>query len=265
MNNLGFSYPQPNQIIIHAQEENARLEVKKQRLLSELAAIENDISLFDWLDPERNKLLSSVTDVPCSTELLSAKKREKPTLDLSQASDDLSLLIEEIGSNPTSYSYIVSRPSTTCKAICNHAHVFFSQFSRMKETRLGLMTPFGVIRKSTKNYDTAPPDSNADDESQNAKRVHPMFPDIKGIRPLLGLMKEQLGEFPNYIKNSIKNLPDDEECKELRLAQLPDCLEKHLLDICGSSSDDDFNPDAPPDAFRAPVPSLVNMNTPQRL
>lgn len=259
--NLGFSLPQPNQIIEFPQQENIKLAEKKQRLLTELAAIENGLNLFDWLNPERNTLQTSVTDVPCGVELLSVQEQGKRTrLDMNQASNELSEIIEEIGSNPTPYSYNVSRPTPTCEAICNHAHVFFSELRRMKESRIGLSTPFGLIHPKT-DCDPPPADNAADEDNAATKRVHPFFPDIKGIRPLLGHMKQQLGEFPNFIKNP----PDDEECEELRMAQSSDCYKKHILEICGSSSDDEFNPDSPLETLRPPIPSCYNMPTPQRM
>lgn len=259
--NIGFTFPQQNQIIELSQIENMRLAEKKQRLLTELAAIENGLNLFDWLNPERNNLQTSVTDVPCEVKLLSVKPQAKRArLDMNEASNALSNIIEEFGNNPTTYPYNVSRPTPTCNSICNHAHVFYSELRRMKESRIGLSTPFGVLHPNI-DYDPVSAENPSDEDSSNAKRKHDLFPDIKGIRPLLGHMKQQLGEFPNFIKNP----PDDDECEELRNAQKPNCLQKHLLEICGSSSDDEFNPDSPLETLRPPIPSCYNMPTPQRV
>lgn len=259
--NIGFTFPQQNQIIEFPQQENQKLAEKKQRLLTELAAIENGLNLFDWLNPERNTLQTSVTDVPCGVELLSVQQQAKQTrLEMNDASDALSKIIEDFGNNPTPFPYNVSRPTPTCDAICNHAHVFFAELKRMKESRIGLTTPFGVIHPKN-DCEPLPTENPSDEDSAAVKRVHPFFPDIKGIKPLLGHMKQQLGEFPNFIKNP----PDDEECEELRMAQNEDCLKKHLIEICGSSSDDEFNPDSPLETLRPPIPSCYNMPTPQRV
>ena len=260
-NNVGFSFPSTNQILSMPIQENEKLADKKQRILTELAAIENGISLFDWLNPERNNLQTSVTDVPCSVELLSVDRTLKRRhVDVDSASNALSEIIEDIGTHPTPMPYKISRPDLTCDAIVNHAKVFFAQLHRMKQARIGLSTPFGVIQHNNADYTSIPQEQPAEEETPATKRVHPFFPDIKGIRPLLGLMKEQLGEFPNYIKNP----PDDDECDELRRAiDDPKILEKHLLDICGSSSDDEFNPDQPLEPVRPPV--SYNLPTLQRL
>ncbi|OHT00528.1 hypothetical protein TRFO_07838 [Tritrichomonas foetus] len=250
--NLGFTFPPPNQIIAFPQQENDKLAEKKQHILTELAALENGMSLFDWLNPERNNLQTSVTDVPCTVELLSVKHNAKrENLHLDEASNALSVIIEDIGNHPTQTPYITARPTPTCASIVNHAKVFFAQLHRMKEARIGMTTPFGVIQQTAADYGPLPQETPAKEDSSAAKRVHPFFPDIKGIKPLLGHMKEQLGEFPNFIKNP----PDDDECEELRLAADENILKQHLLEICGSSSDDEFNPDMPMEVVRPPIPS----------
>jgi hypothetical protein len=52
--------------------------------------------------------------------------------------------------------------------------------------------------------------------------------------------------------NFVKNLPGDAECEELRLAAEPDCLKKHILEICESSSDDEFDPNGRLDVYVPP-------------
>jgi hypothetical protein len=240
-NPLGFAFPSTQAIIQTPTQENEKLVGRKARILTELAAIEQGISLFDFLDPARDQLQSSVTDVPCQVELLSGSRRSPPKpLVVSECSSLLADTILEIGRSPASVPVVPPRPPPKCDAIVRHAQVFFAQLKQSHDLRAGLTTSFGVIAKREAQAKPPPPDPGPIEEPPPGKRVHPFFPDVQGLGPLLGHMKEQLGEFPNFVRNP----PSDAECEELRLAADPDCFRKHLLEICGSSSDDEFDPDA---------------------
>ena len=241
MSQLGFTFPQPQQIIEEPIQENKKLVERKQRLLTELAAIETGIDIFDFLDPARNQLNSSVTDVPCDVELLYvSKKQRKKAVNIGKASTELARIIMDIGSHAPRTPLDIPRDPPKCTAIVNHAKVFFAQLKQLKDARAGLLTAFSVIPRRQAPAPQQQQEQPAEEEPPSTKRVHPFFPDVKGLGPLLGHMKEQLGEFPNFVEKQ----PTDIECQELRLAAEPDCLEKHLLEICGSSSDDEFDPDA---------------------
>jgi hypothetical protein len=240
-NQLGFTFPPPAVIIQGPTQENEKLLDRKARILTELAAIEQGISLFDFLDPARDQLQSSVTDVPCQVKLLSgARDRPNEPLNIHSTSTALGDIILQIGKNPSRMPVECPRGPPTCDAIVNHAKIFFAQLRQIHNSRAGLATAFGVLPHAAAHPKQPLADVKTEDEPQSAKRVHPFFPDVQGLGPLLGHMKEQLGEFPNFVRNP----PDDAECEELRLAAEPDCLRKHLLEICGSSSDDEFDPDA---------------------
>lgn len=243
MSHLGFTPPQPQQITQGPAAENAKLIERKQRLLTELAALETGIDIFDFLDPARDQLQTSVTDVSCSVELLSVSgKQHKPGINVREASAALAAIITDIGESPSRVQFEIPRPPPKSSGIANHARVFFAQLKQLKDARAGVLTAFSVI-PVTKGTEQAPAQSDQpqDDDTPSSKCVHPFFPDVKGLGPLLGHMKEQLGEFPNFVRKQ----PSEEECRELRLAADPDCLKKHLLEICGSSSDDEFDPDSP--------------------
>ena len=242
MSHLGFTLPQPQQITQGPKEENEKLLDRKQRLLTELAALETGIDIFDFLDPVRDQLQTSVTDVSCSVELLSVSgKQRKPGINVNEASAALAQIITEIGKSPSRVQFEIPRPPPKSQGIVNHARVFFAQLKQLKDARAGVLTAFSVIPVTKgAQQQAAPTEQPQDDDTPSAKCVHPFFPDVKGLGPLLGHMKEQLGEFPNFVRKQ----PSEEECRELRLAADPDCLKKHLLEICGSSSDDEFDPDA---------------------
>lgn len=236
-------------VIQFPQQDNLKLLERKQRILTELAAIENKISIFDFLDPVRDTLQSSVTDVPCSVTLLSSTNKNKQKLNIDHASTELSNIILEMGVSHAPTPLNPNRPTPKCDEIVNHAKIFFHQLKTVKEARAGLLTAFSVIpRKSDGTEVKAEPQQpTPPEETQQVKRVHPFFPDIRGLQSLLGHMKQQLGEFPTFVRNQ----PDDAECEELRMQAPKDCLQKHLLEICGSSSDDEFDPDAPLDTALA--------------
>lgn len=243
MSNLGFQIPQPAQITQDLAAENEKLLDRKQRLLTELAALETDIDIFDFLDPARDELQTSVTDVSCSVELLSVSgKQSKPPINVSEAANALASIITDMGRSPSRVQFDIPRPPPKSQNIANHARIFFAQLKQLKDSRAGLLTAFSVIPIRNGGQPATPTVETAaqDDEPPSTKCVHPFFPDVKGLGPLLGHMKEQLGEFPNFVHRQ----PSDEECKELKLAAGPDCLKNHLLEICGSSSDDEFDPDA---------------------
>ena len=242
---LGFTIPPKQAIVKGPREENAMLIEKKGRLLTELAALESNISLFDYLNPERNNLQSSVTDVPCAVEMLEAPTIKNINLNTIDATNALADLIVSIGENPSKEPYNRPRPTPICNDIVKHANGFFAQLQSSHEARAGLLTAFCVIPikpKDDQQAKAAEPPAASDakhEEEELTKRVHPFFPDVVGTKPLLGLMKKQLGEFPNFVKDP----PNDEECEEnlwlMKESEIPDHLEK----ICGSSSDDDFDPD----------------------
>jgi hypothetical protein len=129
---------------------------------------------------------------------------------------------------------------------------------QLLEQRAPLKTAFAVIPQKDPQVKQERAESVNEDDRASSKRVHPFFPDVAGLRPLLGIMKEQLGEFPNFVKNP----PDDAECEELRLEAPPDWHKKHILEICGSSSDDDFDPDGPLEANPGPLPWQHGMTRP---
>ena len=247
VSSLGFQIPSTQSIVQHPKEENAILIEKKRRILTELAALENNVSLFDYLDPARDNLLSSVTDVPCSVELLEAPSIERKYVNTIEASNALSDLIMEIASNPTRDPYEKQRPTPICNSIVKHANGFFAQLEASREARSGLLTAFCIIPHKVKDEPTAktvdappPPPQESKPEDDATKRVHPFFPDVVGTKPLQGLMKKQLGEFPNFVKDP----PTDEECEENLWMMDKNAIKEHLMKICGSSSDDDFDPDA---------------------
>lgn len=237
---LGFTFPSPQQVIGGAGKENDSLIERKQRILTELAAIETGIDIFDFLDPARDNLQSSVTDAPCTVELLKVSGENKiPALNVASASADLASLIMEMGTKPPETPIDIPRATPKCHAIVNHSKVFFAQLKQLKEARSGLLTAFSVIPVSDKSK-IQTPEPTVDDEATPCKAVHPFFPVVKGLKPLLGLMKKQLGGFPNFVRNP----PNDAQCEELSLLADEESLRKHISEICGSSSDDEFNPDA---------------------
>jgi hypothetical protein len=243
---LGFSFPSSQAITQTPKQENEKLLIRKERILTELAALETGISLYDFMNPARDHLQSSVTDVPCAVKMLSVSGKHIPRpLDVSKASVAFAQIIAEIGSAPGKVPLECTRPPLKCDAIVNHGKVFFAQLKRLQDLRSGLKTAFAVIPH--KNA-VPTPDGPSEEEPPSTKRVHPFFPDVRGLGPLLGHMKAQLGEFPNFVKNP----PNDAECEELRLAADPDCLKKHIFEICGSSSDDEFDPDGPLEVVHPP-------------
>ena len=241
---LGFTIPPRQAIIKKPKDENNILIDRKARLLTELAALENNISLFDYLNPARNHLQSSVTDVPCAVELLQAPKVSRTNINPVEASNALADLIMNIGQNPTKEPYNRPRPTPICNDIVKHANGFFAQLQASREARAGLLTAFCIIplkpKEDQQNKSTEPPAATEiKQEDETTKRVHPFFPDVVGTQPLQGLMKKQLGEFPNFVKDP----PTEEECEE-NLWLMPDnAIHEHLMKICGSSSDDEFDPD----------------------
>lgn len=265
---LGFAFPSRDQIVDVSVNDNRQLVERKRRILTELAAIETGIDIFDFLDPARDSLQSSVTDAPCSVDLLRVSGEHKiPALNVAGASSALADLIMDMGKNPAEVAIDPPRQPPTCNAIVNHAKVFFAQLNQLKEARSGVLTAFSVIApsegKRVKMNTDAP--VSQDDTVSPMKSVHPFFPEVKGLRSLLGHMEEQLGTFPHFVRNP----PDKAQCEELRLSAGDDWHHKHVLQICGSSSDDEFNPDAllesMPAAGSTPAHPPYPHNIPQRL
>jgi hypothetical protein len=256
-NPLGFTFPSSQVVVQTPLQENEKLFERKARLLTEIAAIEQSIPLSDFLDPARDQLPSSVTDIPCQVKLLSSIRKSPPKpLAIRECGQILADAIIQMGQSPAPFPLHIPRPPPRCDAIVKHARVFFAQLKDTRDARAGLHTAFGVIPHVDTQAKPPPPEPPAEDDQSSSKRVHPFFPDVQGLGPLLGHMKQQLGEFPNFVRNP----PDDAEAEELRLAAEPDCLRKHLLEICGSSSDDEFDPDAaldvmPPAAYQHPMPA----------
>ena len=243
-NPLGFTIPSKQVIVKMPRDENAMLIERKGRLLTELAALESNISLFDYLNPARNNLQSSVTDVPCAVEMLEAPIIRRANLDTIQATNALADLIVSIGENPSKEPFNRPRPTPICNDIVKHANGFFAQLEASHEARAGLLTAFCIIpirpKDDQQNKAVEPPAaSETKPEEELTKRVHPFFPDVVGTQPLQGLMKKQLGEFPNFVKDP----PTDEECEENLWMMPENAVHDHLMKICGSSSDDDFDPD----------------------
>ncbi|EAX97749.1 hypothetical protein TVAG_080090 [Trichomonas vaginalis G3] len=241
MTQPGFQIPTSQLITEQPKQENLQLIERKRRLLTELAALEMGFSYFDYLDPSRNSLPSSATDVPCSVELLSAPKIERKYLDNIASSKALADLITDIAHNPSPLPYIGSRTSPICNDIVKHANGFFAQYEASREQRAGILTAFCIIPRKTKQETTTKTSELQEKpmEEDPSKRVHPFFPDVRDVKPLLGLIKEQLGEFPNFIKDP----PTDAECEENLWVMGENEIHDHLFKICGSSSDDDFDPD----------------------
>jgi hypothetical protein len=238
---VGFTAPSPQVIIQPPIQENEKLIDHKAHILTELAAIEQGISLFDFLDPARDQLQSSVASVPCQVKLLSGSRRFPPKpLSVGECGTVLAEIIIEMGKSPSTTPVQIPRGTPKCEAILNHAHVFFAQLKDSRDARMGLQTAVGLIPHRGPQAKPPTPNPPPEDDQTGTKRVHPFFPDVHGIEPLLGHMKEQLGEFPNFVRNP----PDDAQCEELRFAAEPDWMRTHLLEICGSSSDDEFDPDA---------------------
>lgn len=241
MSQPGFQIPPAQVITAQPKQENLQLLEKKRRILTELAALENDFSYFDYLDPTRNILPVSATHVPCSVEPLAAPKIDKKYIDHIEASKAMADLIIDIASNPSPLPYIGSRTPPIFNDIVKHANGFFAQYEASREQRAGLLTAFCIIPRKVK-MEQAPKPSELQEkpvEEDTSKRVHPFFPDVRDVKPLLGLIKEQLGEFPNFIKDP----PTDAECEENRWLMGDKEIHDHLFKICGSSSDDDFDPD----------------------
>jgi hypothetical protein len=190
---LGFAFPSSQAITNTPRQENDKLIARKERLLTELAAIETGISLFDFLNPARDQLQSSVTDVPVAVKMLSVSgKRPGKPLDVVKASTAFAEIITEIGSNPSKAPLECVRPPLKCDAIVNHGKVFFAQLERLEDLRSGLKTAFTVI--SHKNA-TPIADAPTEEEPVSTKRVHTFFPDVHGIRPLSRGPYEGSGEF----------------------------------------------------------------------
>jgi len=242
-NNLGFQIPTSEMVEKPIREENYELNDKKRRLLTELAAIETGFSLFEFMNPARDLLQSSASDMACSVELLSNPKTNFAEINHIAASQQLANIIMEIAENPSSESYTPPSRTPKCVDIVRHSKSFFAQLKSTREARTSFLSSFCMIPQRSKLDKSRPqpiPEKINEDDLGNSKRVHPFFPDIKGVQPFLGAMKKQLGEFPNFIKNP----PSDDECDESSWLMKDDSLHNHLLEICGSSSDDDFDPDA---------------------
>ena len=250
--NLGFSMPSIQMITDAPHKKNHELIERKKAILTELAAIESGINIFDFIDPARNNLLCSVTDVPCAVEVLSSPQVDVEPLNVQEASQKLAQLIVEIGQNPSKTSYEVPRKEPRCKAIVKHAKVFFAQQKAIEEIQSGIKTAFCVFPKIKQEIPSAghlspsepenSPDQKKDYPYSEQKKDYPYYPEVYGLNansPLTGLMKQQLGELPPYIRNP----PDNDELDELLLQVKLGALEEHILDICGNSSDDDFDPD----------------------
>ncbi|KAH0791731.1 hypothetical protein GPJ56_004417 [Histomonas meleagridis] len=244
----GFSFPTPQATVDRAKAENEKLIERKRRILTELSAIENGINLYDILNPARDALSSSVTDAPCSVEMLTHKKVYKPKkLNIKNASDSIADIIMKIGQNPSKVPAFHIREPHPCTEVVNNANVFFAQLHFMRSSRASLLSSLAIINHSNNMQppgNTPNPNQKIVEDQTNPpitpKKSHPFFPEIRGIHPLLGHMKKQLGEFPTFIRNP----PDDAECEDLVMSAPPDCFQKHIFEICGSSSDDDFDPDS---------------------
>lgn len=239
---LGFTPPSVKDIIEGPKNENIGLIEKKRAILTELAAIETGFDIFDFINPARDSLLSSATQTPCGVEVMLSQKNLFSKLDVANASQDLANLITEIGENPSKSSYQIKRKEPHSQAIVKHAKTFFAQEKLIEDTQAGFKTAFTImpVKSNTKPMPSSPAESEI--RSNPSNNAYPFFPDIIGLNsrsPLLGLMKESLGELPSFIKNP----PDNDELEELRLQATPDLLKNHLLDICGNSSDDDFDGD----------------------
>lgn len=261
---LGFAFPTRDQIVDVSVTDNRQLVERKRRILTELAAIETGIDIFDFLDPARDSLQSSVTDAPCSVDLLRVSGEHKiPALNVAGASSALADIVMDMGKNPAGVALDPPRTPPMCNAIVNHAKVFFAQLNQLKEARSGVLTAFSVIApaETAKMKVNLEAPSGQDETVSPVKSVHPFFPEIKGIRPLLGNMEEQLGAFPHFIRNP----PDKAQCEELRLSAGDDWHRKHLLQICGSSSDDEFNPDALLENMASPAPTPAHPPYPHNI
>ena len=239
--NFGFSIPSDHLINNNSKKENEELLDKKKRILTELAAIENGFNLFDFLNPARDQLQSSSCDVPCSIELLHFPKVKKKEINRVQSSKQLSELILKIANNPNKEPYTPRLFKPKCHEIIKHSNLFYANLNAIHEARTGFLTSFCLLPNKTQpeKINVLPQVEKVEEDTLNNKRIHPFFPDVKGIQPLLGLMKQQLGEFPSFIKNP----PSDDECLESVWTLKDDVIHNHLLEICGSSSDDDFDPD----------------------
>ena len=241
MNQSGFKLPTSEEIIKQPMTENEMLIKKKQRLLTELAALENNISLFDFLDPNRDQLMSCVIDVPYDVQLFNNVEFKCPPIDEISSSKSLADLIVDIGSHPTDHPYKKQRPPPICEDIVKHSNEFFAQMKASLELRSGINTAFCIIPQRNKETPNPKPSEPIDlsQEEDPPKQIHPFFPDLGLSNPLKGLMKEQLGEFPNFIRDT----PTESECKEYRWMLNDDDIDNYLLSIAGSSDDDDFDPD----------------------
>lgn len=239
--NIGFEIPTTEQIVKRPKDENDICYKKKARMLTELMALENGFTLHEILNPKRDKLIPCVTDVSCSIELLSSPHVTIPSLDFNHVTEGLTNLIYNIA-NSKSSKYVRQNP--VCNEIINHANHFFSVLKTSKDEREGILTAFCIIpikdgvQREKKIEPERPPEY---DQSHNTKPVHPFFPEISGVEPFLGLIKDQLGEIPNFIRKN----PNDDECKEYNwmLENTKESMHEHLLNLVESSSDDDFNPD----------------------
>ena len=76
-------------------------------------------------------------------------------------------------SDDTYISYCVMGPcpeqklsnADRIRAMMNHAKVFFAQLHRMKQARIGLSTPFGVIQHNNADYTSIPQEQPAEEET----------------------------------------------------------------------------------------------------
>ena len=102
-NHPSFSFPSSKTVTDESAKENEKLIHRKALILTELAAIENNISPFEMLDPARDQLQPAVTDVPCSVVLLkNSVNKYKKKLNIEKASCELASIITDIVNNPKS-------------------------------------------------------------------------------------------------------------------------------------------------------------------
>ena len=227
-------------------------KVSKANRKADMTLVEKTIRAFVLLEGLATAGLPFVFKGGTSLMLLTKSSKRMKPLNVQEASQKLAQLIVEIGQNPSKTSYEVPRKEPRCKAIVKHAKVFFAQQKAIEEIQSGIKTAFCVFPKIKQEIPSAghlspsepenSPDQKKDYPYSEQKKDYPYYPEVYGLNansPLTGLMKQQLGELPPYIRNP----PDNDELDELLLQVKPGALEEHILDICGNSSDDDFDPD----------------------